>query len=235
LISVVMMLWHDPQSRRNDMWVYGAEHVNLLVRQVDRNLTLPHEFVLICDDAPDGLDPRIRTVPLDRTTFIPTTRFAKLMLFRPDAGDIIGKRIFYLDLDTVITGNIDAIVGRKEDIVLWRHPYYRKRRKASAYNTSVILLDAGARPQVWTEFPLGKSAKELDAICNGVRSEDQAWVSKVLGPEEATWGEDSGIYSRRQIKSGLPADARIVTFPGPREPGLPETQAAYPWIKRFRH
>lgn len=235
MITVTMMLWKDPASRRNPLWVYGVEHVNLLVRQIARHLTSPHEFVLVSDGASlGGLDARVRTVPLDRTTFVPDTRFAKLMLFRPDIGDVIGRRIFYLDLDTVVTGSLDAIAGRQEDVVLWRHPRWRLhgRSKVAAYNSSVMLLDAGVRPGVWTKFPRGRNAEHMRRAV-GVSGEDQAWIASVLTPHEATWTDADGVYSINLI-DGLPDNARLVTFPGAREPGTAEMQAKHPWIAEHR-
>lgn len=227
MITVTFFLWHDPKSRRNGLWVYNSDHVNVLVNQVARNLSLPHRFVLICDKEPFGLDPRVSTVPLDRTTFVDDTRFAKLMLFKPDIGQLLGERIFYLDLDTVITGSIDSIVDRPESIVLWRHPRYKPGGRVARYNSSIILLTAGARSNVWLEFPNRRKYK----IPKG---EDQGWISIMLGDNEAYWDASHGVYTQRLIKSGLPANAKIVTFPGAREPGLPETQAKHPWIREYR-
>jgi hypothetical protein len=241
MISVTTFLWSDPDGRRNHLWRYGVEHVNVLVNQVDRNLTLPHEFVLVCDKTPEGLDPRVRTVPLDRTTFRPASRFAKLMLFRPDIGSVIGRRILYMDLDSVVTGSLDEIADRTEDIVLWQHPRWPKPDgKLARYNTSIVLLTAGCRPLVWEHFPFYKRKTLSMILCRGARSDDQEWVAHCLGDKEAVWDISHGVYSarwlERETKScALPDNARFVTFPGSsREPGLPETQAKYTWIKEHR-
>ena len=238
MISVTFFLWFDPHNNRNSKWVYGVEHVNLLVNQVDRHLSLPHEFVLVCDQAPEGLDPRVRTVPIDPTTYRPTTCFARLMLFRPDIGDIIGKRILAMDLDSVVVGSLDDIAGRTEDVVLWHHPRYGTNPRVPRYNTSIMLIKAGTRPQVWTEFP----SFDLTTLPKGDKSEDQGWLSHII-PNEAGFTAKDGVYSARLLEMGfhgpyngqLPANARFITFPGSsREPSLPETQANHPWIRNHR-
>jgi hypothetical protein len=231
-----MFLWRDPVSLqdRGEYGEFHAGHVNILAAQVDRHLSLPHEFVLVSDRHPKGLDSRFRVVPLDPETHVPGTRYAKLMLFRPDIGDVIGRRILYLDLDTVITGSMDDIAGRAEDLVLWRHPRWGERTNVAAYNTSVILMTAGVRPQVWQQFPRGRT-KERMVKTVGLPGEDQAYITRALGGDEAVWtSKRDGIYYERQVRDGLPANARIVTFPGKHDPGHPETQARFPWIAEFR-
>src|SRR3990167_11446347 len=120
MLTVVCFLWHDPQGVRNDIYVYDESHVRRLKQMVERNLTLPHEFICVSDRPIGG----IKTIPLDFTTFVHGTRFAKLMMYAPE-GKLAGKRLLYLDLDTVVTGSLDSLVQRGEDLVLLRNPNFR--------------------------------------------------------------------------------------------------------------
>lgn len=226
------MVWYDRLSKRNTIVRYGAEHVHLLRRQIDRNLTLPHEFVVMGDDRPEGLDPAIRFEPMRRKTVIPNTMLAKLNLFRPDMAWCIGRRIFYMDLDTVVVGNLDAIAGRSEPLVLWYHPR-RGQGHAAYYNTSFILLDAGVRPDIWEEFDRERSG--VLTRQRGWRSSDQDWVSYCVGPDAPVWTQADGVYWWRQIGAGpLPKNAAIVTYPGMNDPSMPHIQQIQPWIARHR-
>src|SRR5690554_5947972 len=111
---------------------------------VKRNLTVPHEFVVITD-RPELFrgDTEIRAVPIDWTTHVPGRCFVKLMTFGPHMKERVGDRVLVMDLDTIIVGNLDAIVDRSEDLVLWRNPTripWENPSKAGRphYNTSIV-------------------------------------------------------------------------------------------------
>lgn len=82
----------------------GARYVNTLLAMVQRNVTQPFKFKCLTDDD-TGLDPGIGVLqlPADLEGW-----WGKLYLFKrgvfPD-----GERIVFLDLDTLIVGNIDDI------------------------------------------------------------------------------------------------------------------------------
>ena len=122
MLSVGTYLWRpDPGSKFKVG--YTPADVNLLQRMVARHLTVPHQFVCITDaDQDAGFDPAVRVVPIDWSTHVPGTCFVRLMTFHPQGREMIGERILQLDLDTVIVGNIDHLVNREEDVVLWRNP-----------------------------------------------------------------------------------------------------------------
>lgn len=230
MLTVCCFYWYDPQGKWNNTYTYGPEHVNELRRQVAENLTLPHEFVCVTDK-PEGIAPGIRIVPLDRTTFVPGTRFVKLMLFRPDIAKVLGERILYMDLDTVIVSNIDSIANRSEDLVLWRNPAFGTSPKRARYNTSLILLKAGSRPEFWNEFTPAKANQKIRQ--SGWGGTDQAWVSCLASPEEAHWeAKRDGVYGVGSMGDGLPDNARIVFFPGRRAPWLKSEKEKHPWIER---
>jgi hypothetical protein len=236
MITVACYLWYDPKGKNNDLYIYGPSHVRVLKAMVDRNLSLPHRFVCITNRPASDLD-GVETVPLDMTNHLPGTRFAKLMTFRPDAAEVIGERILQLDLDTVVTRNIDEIAGRTEDLVLWRNPNFGGRHRAR-YNTSIVLLRAGSRPEFWSKFDKNKHPAMLRRDWGGT---DQAWVSHMAGPDEPHWTNADGIYGAGRlldivpgVETVLPNNARIVFFPGRREPDMPVTRERHPWIERFR-
>src|SRR3990167_8690888 len=120
MLTVCTFFWYDPQGVRNDIYVYDETHVRRLKQMVERNLSVSHEFICVSDRKIDG----IKTIPLDFTTFVHGTRFAKLMMYAPQ-GRLSGKRLLYLDLDTVVTGSLDSVVDRNEDLVLLRNPNFR--------------------------------------------------------------------------------------------------------------
>lgn len=220
MITVAFFYWRDPKWRTP----YSVEHVNVLRRQVDRNLSLPHEFVCITNDV--GFDSGIRSIPLDRRTFIDGARwYAKLMVFHPNASKLIGQRILLLDLDAVVTGSLDGIAKRSEDLVLWRNPNWGRAGR-TFYNSSIVLVSGGSRPEIWNDW----SEAEI------TRGGDQEWLSRRCSMDEAHWTDADGIYGSCQFNPGkLPKDARIVFFAGKREPGQKSEQLKHPWIAEHRH
>ena len=238
-LTVVCFFWHDDQAKRRKIYTYTPEHVYVLKRMVERHLTIPHKFVCITD-SPEEFGGKIDTVLLDKTTFLPGTMLAKLMLWRRDIGSIIGERILYLDLDCVIIGSLDPIVDRPEDVVLWWNPHYKgPNHNRTRYNTSIILITAGARPHLYEDFDPKRHPAELKKFCSG---DDQGWVSyKLNWKHEAYWTDKDGIDSVSTLKDWLspgvstepPQNARIIFFAGKRIPQMEEMRAKYPWIRRY--
>lgn len=213
---------------------YTADHVNVLQAMLARHLTVPHRLNCITDK-PAGL--HCRTIPLPETVKGAKwdgrkRRYIKLWAYSAEIGEHLeGDRLLLLDLDIVITGNMDALVQRDEPIVFWDDPH-----QATPYNSSVVLMGVGARRQVWDAFDPDTSPKECER--SKVIGHDQCWAGLVLGPDEATWTKADGVLSMRNDVMGkkLPGNARIVVFHGNRDPSEAKMQKDYPWIARhWRH
>ncbi len=132
-----------------------------------------------------------------------------------------------LDLDCVVTGDLTPIFEAPEDFRIWglTHPN-------NPYNGSLVVMNAGARPQVWDNFDPVTSPQKASRA--GFFGSDQAWLCACLGPNEAKFGKADGVYSYRldvRPSSGrLPGDARIVFFHGQNDPWGPEARRL-PWVK----
>lgn len=223
-LTVCCFLWSDPQKRHGAVCgQYTPDHVIALRMMVARRLSLPHEFVCVTDEAIDG----IRTAPLDRSLFRPGKRWPKLQLFRRDMTEI-GKRILYLDLDCVIVGGLDAIVSRPEPLVLWRNPHHGERPRWAPFNSSMILMDAGCRPDIFESFDPAVGVPQWDG-------DDQDWISAHVERDNPYWDHTHGVWNQSQIPGAkLPAGARIVHFPGRRDPSMPSEQQRHRWILEHR-
>lgn len=242
MISVVCYFWVDAARRRS--YQISPENVRIWNNMVERNLTLPHRRICVTH-RPDLID-FMETVPLDSSKHVPGTCGVKLMQWRSDIAPVLGERIISMDVDCVITGNIDHIVGRTEDAVFWRNPNYEKGGRRGYYQGSMQLLTAGARPFLYDDFDPKRTPLWLNRRFGGF---EQCWLSERLntsypdaGDEwaEASWGEEDGVYGagrmfRDQMGKGvqteLPDNARIVFTPGDRSPDQPQVQKLHPWIK----
>jgi hypothetical protein len=249
-LTVTTFYWSDPERRRD--YSFNPEHVRILRNMVERNLSVPHRFVCVTNEAfqyPIGEE--IETIPLDREWFdkcrkhCPGTVFPRLWMRSPDYP--IKGRILNLDIDVVIVNNIDSIVDRDEESVFWRNPNYESGGASRAfYQTSIQLFTQGSHPELWSDFTLEETK---DANGNTVPptpswanrrfgGHEQAWVSERLPWTLPYWDDKDGIYGagrlfRGQMDKGiteLPENARIVSFPGNRMPDQPEVQKMHPWI-----
>ena len=198
---------------------------------VQRNLSIPHRFICVTDDEIEGVE----TVPLNWEKHVPGTVFMRLMQHNPDwARENLGERILSLDLDVVITGSLDEIAGRDEEIVLWRNPNYPRPGRAF-YQSSVQLFSPGARPQLWEDFDPKQTTKWVNWRFGG---KEQAWISECLDWDEAYFDATHGIYGAGRlggegVRTELPANARIVSFPGSRIPDQPHVMEKHPWVSGF--
>lgn len=124
---------------------YGPEYVNILFDMVRRNLTegFPGKFHCITDD-PTGLDDGIETIqlPADLETW-----WGKLYMFKKGLFSD-GERCLFLDLDTLIVGNIDEIAKYEGEFATLRDFYFPQQ-----VGPAVIAWKAGGvASTVWDEW-----------------------------------------------------------------------------------
>jgi hypothetical protein len=232
-VSVVCWKWAPRAGYRS---TYGPETVNTLRAMVRRWYPYPHRFICVTDDAV-GIDSDIEIIPAwNDYADVPSPHggknpscYRRLRLFHPEAAQWFGERYVSLDLDVVITGDLTSLWHRPEPAVFWGDTNPQPR---SHYNGSMMLLSAGARPQVWSDFdPMTSPQKSLAARAWG---SDQGWISYTLGGGEAKWKRKDGVYSfRNDLKSSpglLPDNARVVVFHGRVDPWSDEAQRI-PWVK----
>jgi hypothetical protein len=246
MITFVSWLW-----RGNTMGPgrvdYVADHVNRLDAMLQRHVTLPFEHVCVTD-MPEGIVPSVRIVPMWPELGGYGKCYRRLRVFDPAMRDILGRRIVSIDLDTVITGNIDHLFNRPDPFVIWGDP---TRLPHTPYCGSLFMLEIGYRPDVWTGFDPAVALNLRKT--HGAIGSDQAWMGHVI-KRAATWGKAEGIYSfRLDIKlkipmrargliagrnapariardGSLPEKARIVFFHGLEDPSQTHLHVHHKWI-----
>lgn len=226
-LAITCFLWDDP-TREGRGYSFAEEHVHVLKAMIARNCTVPHRFVCVTDRQIAGVE----TLPIDMQKHVPGTVFARLMQHRPDYDSLIkADRILSLDIDVAIVGNIDHIVSRREDFVIWKNPNFPQPGRAF-FQSSVQLFTPGARSELWADFDPAETPKWVNWRFGG---KEQAWISERLAWTEATFDHRDGIYGSARlggtgIGSMLPRNACIVSFPGARAPWQPEMQEQHPWL-----
>jgi len=138
-----------------------------------------------------------------------------------------GDRIVCMDLDTVITGALDPLFDRPEPFVIIQGA---NTSNPCPYLGAMMMLRAGEYPEVWSDF----SYEAVNKIASFEFPDDQGWLADKI-PNAAGWqvGTDTGVYAfgKNGWPKGtfLPPGARLVTFPGWRDPS---TFAHLDWVKR---
>lgn len=247
MLSVICYFWVDPGRKRS--YQITPDDVRIWDRMIERNLTLPHRRICVTH-RPDLID-FMETAPLEsgvNSTHVSGTCLVKLMHWKPDT--MLGDRIVAMDVDCVVTGSLDPLFERGEDVVLWKNPNYQQDGRRGFYQGSMQLLNRGARPFLWSDFNPHDTPRDLNRRFGGA---EQAWISERLNtswPEpgwqwnEAHWTEQDGVYGAGRLFNGrmgegvtteLPDNARIVFLPGDRSPSQPEVRASHPWIERHWH
>lgn len=231
-LSVLAWYWRQRNGRAS----YGPETVNIWAAMVRRNLSMPHRIACVTN-CPDGIDSSIKIIAPPRdfeNVRIPSWGEGKpqclrrLSMFRPDAGRIFGDRFVSMDLDCVISGPLDPLFDTADDFRIMEGTAPKQR----PYNGSMLLMTAGARPQVYTEF-----TPERAAIAGRhFLGSDQAWIGFALGWGEKTWSERDGAvwYSPRYSRD--PPDCRVMFFPGTPKPW--QVDGPLPlnrWVKQRYH
>lgn len=211
---------------------YSLDYVAKLFAGVRRHHKGPFRLVCVTDQPEKvsklGIEPIV--IPkADRYLLEVKGCFARLRMFDPQwqSKNGITDQLVNIDLDTVVTGPIDSLFDRPEPFVILHGGNFANPCK---FGGALMMLRAGAHPEVWAEFSLEAAGK-----CPYYSfPDDQGWIWDRL-PDAAGWacGPESGVYVFRKTHwpraDYLPRGARLVTFNGWRNP---ESFKKLDWIRK---
>lgn len=203
---------------------YGAEHVNVLQSMVARHYQKKHRFVCVTDDA-TGLN--CETLPMWQDHRELGGCYSRLKIFSAEVAELFGPRFICIDLDCVILGDLTSIFEDRSYFIINTYNAHSEWPRDQKYNGSLIMMDAGAREQVWKRFDPKTSPAALAESRRTVGT-DQAWIRHCLGPLENRFTNEMGVYEVRQIgPQGPPRNAKMIFFSGARDPSLSQEK----WIR----
>lgn len=203
MINVVCVKWGT---------MYGADYVNNLFKAVSRHSTVPFKFHCFTEDSSDVLDDvKIHPLPEGIEGW-----WNKLYLFSSDI-DITG-RIVFMDLDVLITSNIDDILLCDETFVAFRL-WLETNKTADKISSAFMSWEAGKHTYLWDEFIANKDAIiDNNVYKNKFRTSigDQGWID-FRQKDRKYWQE---LFPKRFVNfvfdcdDGLPEGASVVTYEG---------------------
>lgn len=163
---------------------YDSDYVNKLYSMVRRNVTKAFNFYCFTDDDAN-ISKDIICVNLKAGL---NGWWNKLLLFNHDFHGIKGP-IIYLDLDLVITGNIDFLINCDGDFLI-----IKNWSKNLMYNSSVMRFDAERFSYVWTKF-----FSDRNNIINRLNG-DQEWIFECV-PQANFWPEEKIVSYKKSLDS----------------------------------
>lgn len=187
--------------------IYDASWVAKLQRGVARNLSLPHRFACLSD-----VDVGCERFALEQSW---RGWWSKIELFRP--GLFAGPAL-YFDLDTVVTGSLDAIAAHPHRFTM-AHEFYRPPLLCST-----AMAWSGDFSFIHDAF--AADADRIMARYDGGRSDgrigDQAFIEDCLSNRGMTVDTFRDLFGERSIASykvhdcqkAPPPDAAAVAFHG---------------------
>lgn len=115
---------------------YGADYVNNLYYGIKTNLTKPHRFICFTENT-EGLDPDIQIKPLVHKW---QGWWSKVHIFNPDNYKGIEGMIFYIDLDMIITGNLDNLASYRGPFAVMSTDDLFCEATKDGYNSSIVIF-----------------------------------------------------------------------------------------------
>lgn len=222
---------------------YSADYVNRLYNMVQRNCTLDFEFVCLTDNAKD-INSNIKILPLPNDL---QGWWCKPYMFSKDLP--IKGTILYMDLDVVISNNIDKLFTYQPNQWCTLRDFTRALRpKWEKYNSSVVRFKTGELHYVWEEFYKDKNTiqrryfGDQDWLYECAKKHQQAilypddwilsWKWEVRRSKEFAPGGNKGNRKFRSIEDVKPkTECCICVFHGDPNPHNCED----PWvIKNWR-
>lgn len=204
----------------------GREYVANLRRAVEKHLTVPHRFVVVTDDDPASYEGEV--VRSKHAGWWEKLRIFERGLFE--------GRVMFLDLDTVIVGNIDHL-AEYDGPFATLEDFWRPGRLGPA----VMLYDAAYAATFYEEW----AAEGFPKVGNG----DQTWLEnrdqgrfrksvdflQRLFPGTFVSYKEHCTSARRgwrdvQDQIAAPAGARVVCFHG-----RPRPHEVGGWVKDYWH
>jgi hypothetical protein len=211
--------------------LYSGEDVNKLYRGAKRHSQRDVRFICLTDNR-DGLDPKIEALPLREEPYekrmameqVRHTRkgaLRKIAMFRPDLIKDLDGPLLVLDIDVLITGDLDEIASYAPGYLCMSAPFHFHKHSNTLGEGSVTKFEPRIHTHIYEDMARNPEASVMLSF-----NSEQAYTSvtaHVHGYFKTF--PDGWIISFKQHcrppfprnlyeTPKLPADARVVCFHG---------------------
>lgn len=202
---------------------YGPEYVNRLYSMVKRHTRHPLRFICFTDDT-HGIDSSVEThdlPPIELPQFMSRRPWRKVGLWQTNLAGLEGD-VLYLDLDLIVTGNIDEFFDyRPNSTFCVIRNWTTRNRMKSIYrkvgNTSCYRFRVGAHSYLYDKVqddPIGFWRKYRNS---------QTFISNEIS-ELTYWPDEWCVSFKHSLlpnwpqrmfrEAQLPPEAKVVAFTG---------------------
>lgn len=212
MLFVCAWLWGDKWSGP-----YAANLFNGLRRHIKQD----YRSVLITDqDRNPGVDILCPIEAADKLLLDKRGCLVRMRMFdatwQKRIGAKAGDRIVNIDIDAVVTGELDGLFDRRDAFTIMQG---FNQTNPCPFNGSLWMFRAGERHDVFEDFSFEAYAERkvpFHAI-----PDDQGWLHHKF-PSAGAWTHKDGVYAFKKVNwpgdgHRLPGNARVVAFPG-RDP-----------------
>jgi hypothetical protein len=196
---------------------YQPEDAHILKNMVSANLEQEHRFMCLSDRYIEGIN-----------TVVPDEQWpgwwAKLQLFRVATGQCL-----YLDLDTVIVGNLDRLVSKQLSMPAnWAQSGHGGcQSSVMSWGEDYSFIAEAFDPDLLGEPVNGNCGPYGKHRLWG----DQEFISDVMGDPGEVVIPMPHIYSYKyHARNGCPEDASVICFHGEPKPGQVQDE----WVRQAR-
>lgn len=209
MVNIVCLKWGTK---------YGPDYVNKLYASIYKNSRTPFRFHCFTDDC-TGIRGEVICHELPFKDKLEGW-WNKLFLFSNDINIPVGDTIFYVDLDTVICGNVDELLKLRVPVITLLKDFYHGIAKTAAeVGSGLMMWEHGKYTHVWEEF-----VKDPDLAMRRCvpHNGDQQWVS-ITCPQRLLWQDlypGKVVSFKQDCYNGPPPGASIICFHG--KPSIPE-------------
>ena len=218
---------------------YSHHYVNKLHNMVRRYCSYDFEFVCITDST-IGIDPNITTITLPQEL---SGWWCKPYMFSNQLP--IDGTVLYMDLDVVISGNIDRLFTWEKERWCTIRDFTRKQRPNwQKYNSSIIRFKTGELDYLWQQFKENRQAMErkyhgdqdwlyeMTSIDNPAKLFPDEWILswkwEIRQTKDLNYHQPRGRRTLRTVELVTPPkDCKVCVFHGDPNPEYCND----PWVK----
>lgn len=188
---------------------FSPKYVNCLYAGVRRHTTVAFQFHCFTDN-PTGVHPDVIIHPLPYQNTLKGW-WNKLYLFSNQTG--LQGRVVYVDLDTLVVGNLDELLTCTKSFIALKDFYISHRDPLTNRLASGLMAwDAGKHIHIWERF-----IQNPEAVIKRIHpGGDQEWIN-TQQEKRFFWQNlfpDQVVSYKTHCLGGLPTAARIVCYHG---------------------
>ncbi len=208
MLHIVTWLWGDK---------WDPIYAERLFAGVRRNLKQPAQLVLMSDKLErNGADAVHLIDEVDNQYLGLPGCLVRMRMFdetwQERIGAKQGDRIVNIDVDCVVTGQLDELFNRQDEFNIMQH---FNSTNPCPFNGSLWMFRAGERHDVWNDFSIN-AHKKFNVPIHAI-ADDQGWLHFKF-PKAKAYTPQDGVYAFKKKTwpqgLGLPKGACVVAFPG---------------------